>query len=76
MSELFIVLTPPIPNRVGVGDVRKSLSFADNMENWSCTLIMHSVDREKSMSADGVGSRERPEVFPRCAFLLQSQFLR
>lgn len=75
MSELFIALDPP-NNRVGVGDVRKSLSFADNMENWSCTLIMHSVDQEKSMNADGVGSRESPEVFPRYVFLLRSRFLR
>ena len=44
--------------------VRKSLSSADTMENWSGTLIMHDVDQEKSISLDGVGSCERPEEFP------------
>ncbi len=52
MCELFIVFHPR-------GDVRKSLCSADNMENCSCILIIHSVEQEKSISVDGVGSCER-----------------
>lgn len=44
--------------------MRKSLSSADTMENWSGTLIMYDVDQEKSISLDGVGSCERPEECP------------
>lgn len=43
-------------------------------KNRSCTLIMHNVDLEKSISLDGAGSCERPEEFPSCIILLWSQF--
>lgn len=44
--------------------MRKSLSSADTMENWSGILIMHDVDQDKSISPDGVGSCERAEECP------------
>lgn len=66
MCELFTAFDP------GEGDVRKSLSSADNMENCSCTWIIYNVDQQKSIGPDGIGSYERPQEFPRCIFLLQS----